>query len=178
MKDTLVKDAAAVGLTVGEFIAAVEEDWASLGVPYPGHLPAAWRTGRLMFTVTLPVTGWWVALDAPESIAAVRAELGDRLALFGVTDLDLTVLYGGNRHATVDIADWVRSTTLDDGTRPHGIVYRSRHAGGDVHACWLRAVDAGRPVIAEPVTADAGAPITAADPDLRATATRYGLSVH
>jgi hypothetical protein len=65
----------------------------------------------------------------------------------------------------VDIADWVRSGVLDDGTRPHGIVYRSRHAGGDVHACWLRA-------------ADAGAPITAADPDLRATATRYGLSVH
>jgi len=41
-----------------------------------------------------------------------------------------------------------------------------------VHAFWLRAVDAGLPVIAEPVTADAGAPITAADPDLRATAGR------
>ncbi len=95
-----------------------------------------------------------------------------------MTDLDLTVLYGGNRHATVDIADGVRSTTLDDGTRPHGIVYRSRHAGGDVHAYWLRAVDAGLSVIAEPVTADAGAPITEADPDLQATATRYGLSVH
>jgi len=29
-----------------------------------------------MFTVALPATGWWVALDAPESIAAIRAELG------------------------------------------------------------------------------------------------------
>ena len=74
----------------------------------------------------------------------------------------------------MEIADWVRSTTLDDDTRPHGIVYRSRHAGGDVHAYWLRAVDAGLPVTAEPVTADAGAPITAADPDLLATATRTG----
>ncbi|HZM65107.1 MAG TPA: hypothetical protein VFC16_02260, partial [Nakamurella sp.] len=36
--------------------------------------------------------------------------------------------------ATVQIAGWVRSTVLDDGTAPHGIVYRSRHAGGDVHA--------------------------------------------
>jgi len=178
VKDALSKDAAAVELTVGEFIAAVEEDWASLGVPYPGHLPAAWRTGRLMFTVTLPVTGWWVALDAPESIAAVRAVMGDRLALFGVTDLDLTVLYGGNRRATVEIANWVRSSVLDDGAGPHGIVYRSRHAGGDVHACWLRAVDAGSPLTTEPVTADAGAPITAADPDLRATAGRYGLTIH
>ena len=34
----------------------------------------------------------------------------------------------------VQIAGWVRSAVLDDGTVPHGIVYRSRHAGGDVHA--------------------------------------------
>ena len=50
--DSLVKDAAAVGLSVAEFLAAIEEDWATLGVLYPGHVPAAWRTGRLMFTVT------------------------------------------------------------------------------------------------------------------------------
>ena len=54
-RDSLVKDAAAVGLTVAEFVAAMEEDWANLGVLYPGHVPAAWRTGRLMFTVSLPV---------------------------------------------------------------------------------------------------------------------------
>jgi hypothetical protein len=83
-----------------------------------------------------------VALDAPESIAVIRAEQGD------------------------------------DDTRPHGIVYRSRHAGGDVHAYWLRAVDAGLPVAAEPVTADGGAPITAVDPDLLATADRFGLVIH
>jgi hypothetical protein len=42
----------------------------------------------------------------------------------------------------------------------------------------LRAVDAGLPVTAETVTADAGAPISAVDPDLLATATRYGLVIH
>lgn len=176
--DSLVKDAAAVGLTVGEFIAAMEQDWAALGVLFPGHVPGAWRAGRSLFTVLLPATGWWVALDAPDSIAAIRRELGDRIASFGVTDLDLTVLYGGNRQATVEIADWVRSAALDDDGRAHGIVYRSRHAGGDVHAYWLRAVDAGLPVTAEPVTADAGAPIMATDPDLLATAARYGLTIH
>ncbi len=77
--DSLVKDTAAVGLSVAEFLAAIEEDWAALGVLYPGHVPAASRTGRLMFTVSLPVLGWWVALDAPESIAAIRAELGDQV---------------------------------------------------------------------------------------------------
>ena len=70
----------------------------------------------------------------------------------------------------MEIADWVRSTVLDDGTRPQDIVYRSRHAGGDVHAFWF--------VPSIPVTADAGGPITAADPDLLATAGRLGLTVH
>lgn len=60
------------------------------------------------------------------------------------------------------------STVLDDDTRPHDIVYRSRHAGGDVHAFWFAAVDCGLPAFAQPVTADAGGPITAADPDLLA----------
>ena len=95
-----------------------------------------------------------------------------------MTDLDLTALYGANRQATVQIAEWVRSDALDDGTRPHGGVYRSRHADGDVHAYWLRAVDRGLPVTAELLTADAGLPIAGADADRLATATWYGLTVH
>lgn len=91
-QDSLAKDATAAGLTLAEFLTAVEQDWLDLGVAYPGVLPAAWRAGRLMFTVTLPATGWWAALDAPQSLAAVRAEVGDRLAQLGVTDLDLTLL--------------------------------------------------------------------------------------
>ena len=117
-------------------------------------------------------------LDTAESIAAIRSALGERLAAGGVTDVDLALLHGPDRPATVQIAGWVRSTVLDDGTAPHGIVYRSRHAGGDVHAYWLRRLDAGHPAGSEPLTADTGAPITASDPDLRDTATRYGLTVH
>jgi len=43
--DSLVKDTAAVGLSVAEFLAAIEEDWATLGVLYPGHVPAAVADG-------------------------------------------------------------------------------------------------------------------------------------
>jgi hypothetical protein len=177
-RDSLARDAAAVGLSVPEFLRAVDEDWAELGVMFPGHLPRAWRTARLLYTVTHPGSGWWVMLDTAESIAAVRAALGDRLAVGGVTDVDLALLHGPDRLATVEIAGWVRSTTLEDGTAPHGIVYRSRHAGGDVHAYWLRRLDAGHPAGTEPLAADTGPPITAGDPDLRDTAARYGLTVH
>ena len=48
--DSLVKDTAAVGLSVAEFLAAIEDDWATLGVLYPGHVPAASR----MLTVVDP----------------------------------------------------------------------------------------------------------------------------
>lgn len=117
-------------------------------------------------------------LDTAESIAAIRSALGERLAVGGVTDVDLALLHGPDRLATVEIAGWVRSTTLEDGTAPHGIVYRSRHAGGDVHAYWLRRLDAGHPAGTEPLAADTGVPIAAGDPDLRDTAARYGLTVH
>ena len=51
-RDSLARDAAAVGLSVAEFLRAVDEDWAELGVMVPGHLPRAWRTARLLYTVT------------------------------------------------------------------------------------------------------------------------------
>ena len=80
-RDSLAKDAAAVGLSVPEFLRAVEEDWADLGVMLPGHLPRAWRTARLLYTVTHPRSGWWVILDTAESIAVIRSALGERLAV-------------------------------------------------------------------------------------------------
>jgi len=80
-RDSLARDAAAVGLSVPEFLRAVDEDWAELGVMFPGHLPRAWRTARLLYTVTHPRSGWWVILDTAESIAVIRSALGERLAV-------------------------------------------------------------------------------------------------
>jgi hypothetical protein len=93
----------------------------------------------------------------------------DRLVLFGDRP-DLTVLDG----ESVNIVDWLRSTVLEDGARPHGIVYRSRPTLAGVHAfdrrCRItadRAVGRGR-----------CEPTRSADPDLRATTGRYGLTAH
>lgn len=94
------------------------------------------------------------AFDAADCLALVRAELGpaDRPGRGHGYKSD-----GAVRRATVQIADWVRSITMDDGARPHSIVYRSRHVGGAVHAYGVRTVGQGSPVIPELVTADAGA---------------------
>jgi hypothetical protein len=110
-RDSLARDAAAVGLSVPEFLRAVDEDWAELGVMFPGHLPRAWRTARLLYTVTHPRSGWWVILDTAESIAVIRSAVGERLAVGGVTDVDLALLHGPDRPATVEIASWVRNLT-------------------------------------------------------------------
>ena len=40
--DSLARDAAAVGLSVAEFLRAVDEDWAELGVMLPGWVCQVW----------------------------------------------------------------------------------------------------------------------------------------
>lgn len=73
---------------------------------------------------------------------------------------------------------WVALRGSGDGTATlHGIVVpQQAGGGGDVHAPTGSGVlDVGDSAGAEPITAHNGAPITANDPDLHETATRYGL---
>jgi len=178
-RDSLARDAAAVGLSVPEFLRAVDEDWAELGVMVPGHLPRAWRTARLLYTVTDPPSGWWVMLDTAESIATIRAALGERLAVGGVTDVDLALLHGPDRFATVRIAGWVRSAVLDDGTPParHRVPQQARRR----RRARLLAPPSGRRPPGRHRTAHRRhrrPDHNRQRPDLRDTATRYGLTVH
>jgi hypothetical protein len=131
-RDFLATDAAAVGLSVAEFLQAVDADWA---------------------------------------------ELGERLALGGIIDIDLALLHGPDRLATIEIATWVSSAILDDAPPRTA---SSTAAGTPAATCtphWLRRLDTVDPVT-EPLTADTGTPISARDADLHDTAPRFGLTVH
>ena len=50
-------------------------------------------------------------LEHPHSIAAAEAALGDELASVGVGELDVGVLRGANRDATVLLATWASTTS-------------------------------------------------------------------
>jgi hypothetical protein len=92
-----------------------------------------------------------------------------------VADLDVAVLRGANRAATVLMAARVRGLILDDASRPHGIRFSSRHATGDCWAFWLRHVDAGSTAASEPLQPDDGSPLIADDVDLRTVADRFAI---
>jgi hypothetical protein len=177
-RDSLSKDAAFLELTDDALAALIEAEWATRGHVAPGHLPAGWRTSRTIYRIELPSSGWWVVLEHPDSIASAEAALGAELEAEGIDALDVAVLRGSNRAVTVLLADWVRQSLLDDGSAPHGISYQSRHATGGAWAYWL---PSGRPATATAVSKariTRASPIAANDPDLRAVAERFRVTVH
>ena len=169
--DSLAKDAAAVGLSITEFAAAVEKDWKNAGHSPPGYVPRYWRDERGLYEMTLPAAGWWVDLATPGSIAAVETALGSVLSSLGVTSLDLAVLYGADRSVTTTIAEWVSTQTLDDASTPLGIVYDSKHATGQAWAYWL-------PVDTSPAVDEKREySVEDDDPDLITVSKRFGITI-
>jgi hypothetical protein len=135
----------------------VEEDWLEAGMMLPGKLATSWRTDRREYKLRLPNSGWFVDVQDSRSIGAISEALGSVLADLGVDTLTQADLTGGNRHVTTAIGEWVHAQTLDDGSEPHGILFGSKQRLDlKFWAIWLRKVDAGLGVSAEPTKADSG----------------------
>ncbi len=120
-RDSLEKDAAALGLSPKDMAAMVEDEWATQDHMPPGHIPKGWQAQRRVYQLNLPSCGWWIHLEHPESIAAISSAIGVGLASAGVSELDVSVLRGPNRDPTTLIAQWLRTQILDDGSYAHGI---------------------------------------------------------
>lgn len=172
-QDPLTEDAAAVGLPVDEFLELVGAEWAERQHMGVGHLPSSWRIERLLYRITLPVSGWWVDIERPDSLAAAEAALEIELAALGLPALTVGVLRGDNRGASTALARWAGGLRLDDGSPPLGIAYYSKHATGRCWAYWTRG---DTPPERLPST-DEGAAITDTDLDLRRVAERFRIRV-
>jgi len=157
---------------------AVESEWAERNHMPPGTVAAGWRLERRLYELRLPRTGWFVALERAESIAAVSAALKSELADLGLDQLTVADLRGDHRALTTTIAEWVREQTFDDGTRPHGIRFGSKHdSSWSCWAIWLRAVDEGKRTTTEPTKTDKGSPILGCEhnEDMARVATMFKL---
>lgn len=142
-RSSLEKDAAALGLSLVDFLAAVGREWDESSFMGRGSLPAQWRVRRRLYHLRLAEPGWWVDIGHPETIAAIRRILGEDLhAATGCTEVTLAELHAPNREVTTRIASWLRGLVLDDGTRALGIRYNSKF-GGECFAYWLRRRDDG-----------------------------------
>jgi len=159
----------------------VAAEWAEREHMPPGSLPAGWRSDRLLYQLSLPVTGWFVDVERAETIAALSAALGGELARFGLETLTTAHLRGDDRDVTTTVAGWIRDQVLDDGSLPHGIRFGSKHdSTWTCWAIWLRALDDGKDLTSEPTTAAAGLAIddAAHNPDLNHVLTLFHLRCH
>lgn len=170
----LQKDADFIGMSLQDYVQTIDDEWGNQ--IKSGCLPAHWRDRRNTYQLALQGGGWWVDVEHPDSIAAIKSALGQRLHKeLGLQQLTLGVLHGEDRGPTTMIAEWVRGLVLDDGSHPLGITFQSKHGGGRCWAYWLRRRDAG---LTERAMLTVGASfIQVNDPALLRVSNRFGIKV-
>jgi hypothetical protein len=115
---------------------AQEEGFMSIG-----DVPADWRNRRISVRAgpipssRLPTISF-LDVEAAETRAVLRVELGELLAYYGYTDLDVPTVRGGDRRITRWIGRWTYEQRDDNG-RPvfAGIRYLSRLS--TEWECWV-----------------------------------------
>jgi hypothetical protein len=163
---------------VDSLLEAVEMEWKERGFMAPGTVPAGWRHDRLIYELRLPPTGWFIDIERAESIAAISRALKSELAVLGYERLTVGDLRSERRELTTTIAEWLREQVLDDGSLPHGVRFGSKHdSTWTCWAIWLRALDDGKPVTAEPTKANSGTEIKICDqnPELQRVVQLFDL---
>jgi hypothetical protein len=161
-------------------IEQVAEDWGTHHRIETNKIVYQWRDARNMYDLRLPGHGWFVEVEHADSLAAINKNLPTAAGTRGL--LTRGHLIGEDRSITTDVAAWVRAQTLDDGSLPHGIVYPSKHGSGiewKCYAIWLRKLDDGHPVDAEPTKSTKGCCIELPhiDPDLAHVRDRLDLII-
>lgn len=171
--DPLVKDAEVLGMTLEDYLEEISSEWAERDFMGLGSVPAGWRHDRGMYVITLPDEGWWIDIEHPDSIAALEHHAGATMRMHDIPSLTTAHLRGDNRSLTTTLGAYALSEPLDDGTRPRGIHFGSKHG-----AYWCKAVlmDAvhNRPGDLIALSPD---PILVTDPDLERVASRYRIRV-
>lgn len=136
-------DAAAVGLTVDDYIAAVLEEAECRDVDRPWAISGDWQFTRSIHRVSMPRTGWWVAIDQPATQNTLTQALALDLTALGYLQVHTGVVTSDDRAVTTQVAEYVRNVLLDNGSLPPGISFRSKTAYGRCWAFWDRRADDG-----------------------------------
>ncbi len=144
------------------------------GFMAPGEVPADWRHRRLAVRVVpepseaIPAAVF-LDVEAPETRAVLRRELGQLLAFHGYSDLDVAVVRGSDRRITRWIGHWAREQRdLDGCLCLAGVRYLSRLSSD--WECWALFDGAG-------LDEQERRPIGRQDPALAPVAELHGLTV-
>jgi RES domain len=166
------------GLSLAEDITVNQQvmlEWEERNYIPPGVVTQGWRLDRRKYGLRLPHDGWFVDIEAADSIREISAALEAALANLGVSHLTVATLRGEDRAVTTAIATWVHGLYLDTGHPACGIRFGSK-LGSDWEcwAIWLRATDEGHPELEE-LREESTAEILRDDPDLQAAMDTLGL---
>ncbi len=175
--DPLTADAATVGLSVADFLAEVQGEWAEREYMHLGHVPASWRHARRLYQLAMPSSGCWIIAADKEFIAAIGINLADQLKDHDIEVVTAADLFGENRWLTLEIASWARQLVLDDGTCLWGLIYQSKHASGDCYAHWMPDTSDDPMAAPDPIQLLDSHEISLDDPALHDTARRFGLTI-
>jgi hypothetical protein len=141
--DEVRKLAQELNLTYEVLESRMAGEWGGGNFMAPYSISRQWREEHMLYRIKLPVGGWLVDADSSDTIAAVRAGLSAGESKYAM--LTLADLKGENREITTDIADRLHRISLFDNTKPHGIIYSSKH-GTNLRcvAFWLPAKNSHR----------------------------------
>lgn len=165
---------------------SIAQDWESLHhMPRQG-IPAQWRNDRFLSELLLHRDDWYVDVMSSDSISTLRTHVAQWApgAISDYQRMDAAMLAGSDRRATCAVAEWVSNQVLDDGSRPAGVRYTSKH-GGDL-PCWAVWVDLGGvnthkdvgEIIAAHAREYSRSPIELSDSDFLWAARSLGLTAH
>ncbi|WP_284974354.1 RES domain-containing protein [Arthrobacter sp. efr-133-TYG-104] len=144
----IAKVAESINWEVNDYISQVAAEAESNGVDVPWAISVDWQMERSVYEIQLPRNGWWVQIDHAETLLALEGlapktpGLTDRLHL-----LTSDAVEGEDRDLTTLLAHVLRGVSLDDGSRPLGISYRSKTLKGRCWAYWDRRSDEGLPPV-------------------------------
>lgn len=171
LADPLAKDAAAMDMTIEEFIEEVAREWSERDFMGLGAIPAVWRYDRGMIPVVLPDTGWLVDIEHPDSISAIERLIGNELSWLRVDHLTTGTLRGDDRTVTTAIAIHLHTVVLSSGETPIGIHFGSKHG-----AAWCKAIWLDHPAVGDMLTLSPE-PIMVTDDALKTAADRFRIRV-
>lgn len=148
-------DAEAAGMSYEEYLDAVAEEAQRDGRDAPWSVPCDWQMLHSIYRVRMPTQGWWVAIDHPETHAALTDALAVDVYQLGYQDgaaLHSGLLASDDRELTTIVANYVRGLFLEDGSPPLGISFPSKTELGRCWAFWNRRADDGLdPSVNDPV---------------------------
>lgn len=171
--------AEAAGMSLAEFLAALDREAETISMMPRGQISAGWRHARVMHRVSLPASGWWVDIEDGDTLSVLTTELQRRVASIGHSGpIERAHVLGNDRRLTLLIAAHIRALTLFDGSRPLGIRWGSKLGYGHNYALWLRQTDDGATPAADGVAADGGTPLDLRDPDLAHVARAFQIRLH